>query len=753
AELLVAELRRAGFEPAWNRVETEPEFRAALENRPDIIFSDYSMPQFSGLRAAELTRESGRDIPFILVSGTVGEEIAVEAMRSGATDYLLKDRLARLGSAVERALREARERGQRKQVEHELRESEHRFRRMLENLQLIAMTLDREGRITFANDYLLRLTGRTRSEVLGADWFELFLPETGTGLKELFLEHLALNKISAHRQNPIQTARGELRDILWNNMPLRDAAGNIVGTASIGEDVTERKRAEAALRESEEKFRQIAENIREVFWLTDPVKRQMLYISPAYEAIWGRSCQSLYDSPQTWLEAIHPDDRERIHQAALTKQEGGEYDETYRILRPDGSVRWIHDRAFPVRNESGAIYRVVGVAEDVTNQRKLEEQFHQAQKMEAVGQLAGGVAHDFNNILAVIQMSCELIKTEGKLSAAQSEFAEGISDAARRAAALVRQLLLFSRRQIMQQRDLDLNEIVNGLSQMLRRIIGEDVNLELRLRSGSLPVHADAGMLEQVLMNLAVNARDAMPGGGRLCIETGEKDVDADHARLHPDASPGRHVWFAVSDTGQGIPPEIVPRIFEPFFTTKQPGKGTGLGLATVFGIVKQHRGWISVRSEPGAGTCFQIFFPAGASAPPQKSAPVARRKAGGGPETILVAEDDRVLRGLTRITLEGQGYRVVEAASGAEAVKLWPGHCREIGLLLTDLVMPDGMSGQQLALRFLQDNPMLKVVYMSGYSPEAAGRELELRVGENFVRKPCTPNQLLETVRRCLDG
>jgi two-component system, cell cycle sensor histidine kinase and response regulator CckA len=309
---------------------------------------------------------------------------------------------------------------------------------------------------------------------------------------------------------------------------------------------------------------------------------------------------------------------------------------------------------------------------------------------------------------------------------------------------------VFSRRQAMQPRDLDLNEVVTSLAKMLQRMIGEHVNLQLHLHPGALAVHADAGMLDQVLMNLAINARDAMPHGGRLLIETGERNADADITRIYPEVSPGRYVWLKVSDNGEGIPPEVLPRIFDPFFTTKAPGKGTGLGLATVFGIVKQHRGWIEVRSEPGRETSFRIFIPAIEVAPAETS-PCATQ-ARGGTETILLVEDDRAMRGLTRMMLERSGYRVVEAASGVEAVKLWPEHRKQVALLLTDLVMPGGVSGPQLARRLHEDNPRLKVIFTSGYSVEIPGSDIELRAGDNFAQKPLSPDQLIKTVRRCLD-
>ena len=515
----------------------------------------------------------------------------------------------------------------------------------------------------------------------------------------------------------------------------------------------ERIRADGALRASEERFQELAGNINEVFWITDAAKQQMLYISPAYEKIWGRTCASLYAAPRTWLEAIHPEDRARIMAAAETKQAHGDYDETYRIQRPDGTVRWIHDRAFPVRGAAGEILRVVGTAEDITEQRQLEAQFRQSQKMEAIGQLAGGVAHDFNNILAAIMMEAELVGTTENLPPDAREYLAGIKASAERAANLTRQLLAFSRRQVMQPRQLDLNEIVAHLAKMLQRILGEDVRLQLNLHPRALLTRADAGMLDQVLLNLVVNARDAMPGGGQLVIETGEKNFTAVETALLPDAKPGRHVSLRVTDTGSGIAPGNLARIFEPFFTTKEPGKGTGLGLATVFGIIKQHGGSLTVESEAGRGTTFLIYLRAEAVADPARLEAAAPPKLCGGTETILLVEDELAVRQLTRAVLEQFGYRVLEAADGVEALRIWEQNQDAIQLLYTDLVMPEAINGHELAARLQARNPRLPVIFTSGYSADIAGRELVLQARQTYLQKPSSPKLLLETVRRCLDS
>jgi PAS domain S-box-containing protein len=405
---------------------------------------------------------------------------------------------------------------------------------------------------------------------------------------------------------------------------------------------------------------------------------------------------------------------------------------------------------YPI-TELGVVHVYAG---DITERVLLEEQLRHAQKMEAIGRLAGGVAHDFNNILTAVLLQTEMLQAAPDLSATVRKGLEQIRASAERAANLTRQLLLFSRRQVLQPRDLDLNRVVGSLGEMIGRLIGEDVHLTLRLHPEPLPTRADAGMLDQVLMNLVVNARDAMPTGGRLVIETFAREVTPAEAATLPDAAPGPYVALRVSDTGCGISPEILPHIFEPFFTTKEPGKGTGLGLATVYSIVRQHDGFLQVTSEPGRGTTFEICLPARSPAGNRPASGPASAPPRGRAETILLVEDEPAVRALTRQTLERHGYRVLEASHGREALRLWEEHRAAVDLLLTDLVMPEGLGGLELARRLRASKPGLKVVYTSGYSAESGGLESEPRPDEGaFIQKPCPPERLLEIVRLSLDG
>ncbi|HTV42953.1 MAG TPA: response regulator [Candidatus Sulfotelmatobacter sp.] len=626
AELIECALMDAGFDLKSTRVQTEPDFLEALAKKPDIVLSDFSMPQFSGLRAAELTRDSSLGVPFILISGTVGEEVAVQAMKCGATDYLLKDRLARLGQAVERALLEARERARLKQAEEQLLTAHAQLRQLLEHSPAVIYSLKVEGKNLIpkiVSENVTALLGFTVAEALNYEW---------------------------------------------------------------------------------------------------------------------------------WLARLHPDDRERAIAGISETLVNGASLTNYRLRHKDGGFRWVEDKRSLIRNSFDQPDFIVGIWADITERRRLEAQLLQSQKMEGIGQLAGGVAHDFNNILSVIQMQSGLLKTSGELSAEQIAFADEIMATVQRAAALTRQLLLFSRREVFQPRDLDLNESVSHTTKMLQRILGETIQMELKLAPPPVFVHADPGMIDQVLMNLTVNARDAMPNGGRLIIETAAVELDDMAASQSMNGRPGSFVCLSVSDSGCGIAPEILPKIFEPFFTTKEPGKGTGLGLATVFGILQQHQGWISVYSEPGHGTTFRIYLPQLTKDAAQKPAQRGLNEMRGGKETILLAEDDPILCASVHKALAKLGYAVIEARSGVRALEMWKKCSSRIDLLLTDLVMPGGLTGKELSQKILSENPKLKVVYMSGYSAEIAGRDFPLQEGFNFLVKPFQVEKLAATIRARLD-
>jgi PAS domain S-box-containing protein len=516
-------------------------------------------------------------------------------------------------------------------------------------------------------------------------------------------------------------------------------------------DVTERLRSEAAAHEMSDRFKQVVETIREAFWLTDVAKQTILYISPAYETIWGRSIASLMSSPESWLEAIHPDDRVRVRAAAMREQVNGTYDEEYRIVRPDGTERWIHDVAYPVREADGSVVRVVGVAEDVTERRKLEESLRQAQKMESIGQLAGGVAHDFNNALTVILGCVQLMEHERDVPERWRELLGEIHLAGERAASLTRQLLAFSRQELLSPKLLNLNASVIDTRRMLERLLGEDIRIVTRLDPSLPSVKVDPGHVVQLLMNLSVNARDAMPHGGTLEFTTRVVLHDAEYVRRHPHSTAGPFVELSVADTGTGIAPQVLAHLFEPFFTTKEVGRGTGLGLAVVHGIVTQNGGTIDVESREGVGTTFRIAFPAVQTRPADtESAPPLAHPSRH--ERILLVEDDDGVRRLALRALQSANYEVLSAADGVEALELLAKHGGTIDALVSDVVMPN-MSGSDLAHGVKSICPSARILLTSGYTNDALSRNGVDQHELHFLQKPYSVASLLRAVRELFDG
>jgi signal transduction histidine kinase/CheY-like chemotaxis protein len=444
-----------------------------------------------------------------------------------------------------------------------------------------------------------------------------------------------------------------------------------------------------------------------------------------------------------------PDTRARVEQLLADGQPLRNWE--CRIVGPDGKpcAAILSAESFLLGQEQCVLL----VTEDVSERANLEGQLRQSQKMEAVGQLAAGVAHDFNNLLTVVQGYTQLLLAMQAPGTMGHEALEKIISATQRASTLTSQLLTFSRKRVAEPRAVDLNKVVTNVTGMLRPLLGENIHLHLRPAAAVPAIMADAAMLEQVIVNLAVNARDAMPKGGDLVLTTFVADIDESYVKLNRQAAPGQSVCLQVTDTGMGMDAATLERIFEPFFTTKGVGKGTGLGLATVYGIVKQHRGWVEVNSQPGVGTTFKVFVPAVQSTAhhtEMRDNPTVVR---GGAETILVVEDEASLRELVTKVLRNYGYQVVEAAHGKEALRVWQGMATKPALLLTDMMMPEGMTGWELAARVRQEVPDMKVLFTSGYSPEIFGTEVQLDVNSNFLPKPYHPRLLARTVRSCLDN
>ncbi|MBI2918671.1 MAG: GAF domain-containing protein [Chloroflexi bacterium] len=976
AERMVRALRRAGFDPQWQCVHTEAEYSAHLDQPIDLILADYTLPQFDALRALHLLQRRGLDIPFIIVTGTVSEEAAVESLKQGAADYLLKDRLARLGQAAKRALQEKAARDAARRAAETLSRNEHLFRRLAEQNEVLAdiariasssldigevyeqcahevaklIQFDRmavnlvdvdhmvairayrtgaavpehdergpiplSGSMTWevvqkattlllqgnnnddqlsrysqvsgvvqagfhsflatpltardkvvgvillvsrqANAYLpehghllervahqisgaaanaqlfaelkeaearaarsatekealLRVSRaltcslglRTRTELaldaqqelVGMDFVVIrFLdqssgqlallgqrggtaemlhkiggkppPRIGEGLsgtvaqsgKPLVIEDLPSNSGPLHYQGSLGAGFAsyvgvplkvedrvvgvmsglsrQRRRFTPSDMELLESFGNMVGLALDNSRLFDQ--AEAQAQEWERTFNGMSNGI----FLLD-AEHHILRANRALASMLGTTTDALLG--QHCYEAIHGQDAPiagcvgrrclaEKRPCTLVRQE------------PNLGSRWISLTAEPMANSRGAAVTIIHSVRDVTDQKRLEDQYYQAQKMESVGRLAGGVAHDFNNLLTAILGYAEIGQAALPQDSPLHPYFDEIHGAGERAAALTRQLLAFSRRQAFHPRTVCLADLVANLANMLRRLIGEDIELDIPSTPDIWPVKADPGQTEQVLVNLAINARDAMPGGGKLTIETANTTLDQGYARQHANVTPGDYVVVSVTDTGTGMSAEVKEHLFEPFFTTKP--QGTGLGLATCYGIIKQSGGHIAVDSEPGLGTIVRFYLPRtgeDASDGPQAQ-PVAAPK---GNETILLAEDEAAVREMTATGLRHLGYSVLEARDGTEALRFLQEHASAtVHLLLTDVVMPQ-MGGKELADKVKALRPDIRVLFMSGYASESIAPGGELEPGALLLQKPFTPSSLGQKVRQALD-
>ncbi len=604
-----------------------------------------------------------------------------------------------------------------------------------------------DGTINWVNPAFTSLTGYAFEEVLGQNPRIL---HSGQHPKKFYedLWNTILSGRVWHGEVINKRKDGQLYTEEMTITPVRDPAGKIGHFIAIKQDVSDRQRTEQALRESEGKFRALAESAAAAIFISQGDR--MVYANAATAHILGVDPQGLLG--REFWDFIHPDSRELVRERREVRLRGSEVLSRYemKILTAEGKERWIDFTATMVEWEGKPA--VLGTAFDVTERKKLEEQFRQAQKMEAVGRLAGGIAHDFNNLLGVIIGYSELLlETPAVGDPAVRRKIDEIHKAATRAASLTRQLLAFSRQQVLEPRVLSVNTVVAEMEKMLRRLIGEDIELVTRLDDGLGLVKADPGQLEQVLMNLAVNARDAMPRGGRLLLQTSNVDVDETMARQRATFKPGRYALLSVSDTGVGMEDEVRAHLFEPFFTTKEKGKGTGLGLATVYGIVKQSGGYIWVYSEPGRGSTFKIYLPRVDETDQEiRPAPVELETLHG-TETVLVVEDEDSLRQLMCEFLGQSGYTVLQAGDATAALAIAGKHS-EIRLLVTDVVLP-GRSGRELAEELQKERPDIKVVYVSGYTDDAMLRHGIDDPGVAFLQKPFSRDALLRKVRATLDG
>jgi len=878
-------------------VSGRADFLQALgEGHWDLILADYRLPDYNGLEALKVVRQQHSNLPFILISATLGDAAAVESLKAGATDYILKQQRERLPVAVQRAVMEARERARREAAEEDLRRSEQQYRLLFQGNPHPMRVFDLESlAILEVNEAAAQHYGYIREEFLRMTLTDLRVSEpqreanlpmdlkaqglvwrhrrkcgdemdmeliwspltfhgkmaalalaTDVTARRREIQQNAVFARLSHNLSAVTTASEAARFISaaaealfhWDDfaldlyaadrhevvgllklttregqrvevpVPRVPQAANalvrrvvlrgaeLVATATAGDptDTTmlapvrngdrvigvlliqrrlphsygprdvqnlqtlaeqcggglQRVQVEEALRNSETLFRSVWENSVDGMRLTDE-NGLVVAANQAFCRLVGLAPNQLEGQPFTVAYSAKQDPDEMLRRHCHRFRQGiiREKQEHHRILHDHRAV--ILEITDSYVESGGKPHLLLSLFRDATSHRRLEEQLRQSQKLEAIGQLAGGIAHDFNNILTIILGHATLL-TMAKLDAKSLVSAQQIKQASERAAGLTRQLLAFGRKQIYNPRPLDLNRVVGKLTDLLARLLGEDIALQINFSSQPVVISADVSMMEQILLNLSVNSRDAMPRGGQLTIRMSPCHVDEAHTSRVAEARVGRFIRLSHSDTGEGIPPENLARIFEPFFTTKELGKGTGLGLATVFGIVKQHEGWVEVESELGKGTTFHIYFAASNEAAMDPEHSDTQFHARKGTETILVVEDERDLREIVTRTLNLNGYRVFQAVDGRDALQIWTEHQHQIDLLFTDIVMPGGLNGRELAERFLADKPGLKVIFSSGYGADTLGKNFKLDPKLNFLQKPYLPQTLSRVIRHCLD-
>jgi two-component system, cell cycle sensor histidine kinase and response regulator CckA len=761
AELVAGRIEDAGYQVRWERVESAESLEAALPGGWQAVLCDCTMPGFSGLEALGIVRGSGLDLPVLFVSGTMGEDIAVEAMRAGARDYVPKDDLTRLVPALERELREAEERRQRRQVELErdkLRSLVLRDQQVNSFFATAAaglVVLDKDLRFLHINETMADMNGQPIEEHLGRTVREV-VPHLAPVVEPLLRHVLATGEpiLNVEVAGPAPQDPENHRHWVESFFPVKGPDGAVAGVGATVMEITARKRAEEALRESEERFRALVESVTDYIYTVEIADGRVTRAvhSPGCLGVTGHTPQDYQADGYLWFRMVPEEDRRALWEQAQKLTSGQKVPPLeHRIVHKNGSIRWVRNTPVLRHDPQGRFVGYDGLIQDITEQRKLLEQWLQSQKMEAIGLLAGGIAHDFRNQLTVIRGYAEMLIRRGMVPDQALEHVRQIVKAADRSAELSAQLLAFSRQQELRPEVANLDDLIRGMSMPLASMVGEDIRLSIVPSDACHTVRVDPGQFHQAMMNLVVNARDAMPRGGQLTIEVRNVELGESFAQQQPGMAPGPHVMVAVTDTGTGIDKETIHRIFEPFFTTKPVGQGTGLGLAMVYGFVRQSGGCILAESEPGHGSTFRIYLPAAPgdqpSVPADAAAPADLPRGRG---TILVVEDELAILDLLVSTLEECGYTVLQAAGPAEALSVAANCEWAIDLLISDVVMPE-MSGPDMAAKILTARPGTPVLYLSGYTGKALADHGAAPSRANLLTKPFTSEALVRAVQALL--
>jgi PAS domain S-box-containing protein len=871
AELILRALRGAGFAPDCQRVDTEEEFSRNLDPNIDIVLSDYVMPEFSGPRALELLKQRGLGLPFIIISGTIGEETAVEAMRSGAADYLLKDRLGRLGEAVKHALEEKRLREEGERTEEKLSDLRRQSELILNSAGEGIYGLDLQGNINFINPKAAELLGWNAEELLGKSAHATLHSKRPDG------GEYSIDDCPIHGGAPRSGTRRVTGDLFWRKdgssfrvdyvaAPLKDKSGQVRGSIVTFKDATEQFAAEARLKLQEQQYRLLFQTNPNPMWVFDTKTLEILAVNDAAVAQYGYSRDEFLKL--TLRDLRQPEDMAELTKSLSSPRDGAHFSGEFRHVRKDGSlmraeiysspVIWdgasarmvtaidvterkqaeerlreqadiinrahdivvirnfsddrimfwnsgaervygwtaaeaigqsmgelifadennraahleqllatgefhgeikhrakdgreviVNSRVTLIRNDDGTPRSVLGIGTDVTEQKRLETQLLRAQRLESIGTLASGVAHDLNNVLTPILMCSEVVRTTGSTEDRNSAIIM-IEESARRGAGIVKQVLTFARGVEGERVLIKPSHLIEEMIDIAKKTFPKSIEISSRYPEDLWAVRGDPTQLHQVLLNLSVNARDAMPNGGSIVIWAENVTVDENYAAMMPEAKPGSYVALRVSDTGSGISRATIEKIFDPFFTTKELGKGTGLGLSTSLGIVRSHGGFISVYSEIDKGTTFKIFLPAHLTDESVSSPKGPTKQLQGNGELILVVDDEQSILSVTKMILENKGYRVIAAHDGPEAVAIFAREMNAISAVLTDMSLPF-MDGIALIRSLQKIKPSMPFIASTGQSEHSHARELEQLGVKGLLTKPYDTQKLLETIRSAL--
>lgn len=741
AELIRDSLEVEGIACAIHRVQTREEFTIALDRGEfDLVLSDYTLPAFDGLSALRLARQQRPDTPFIFISGTIGEERAVESLMNGAVDYVLKDRLSRLMPAVQRALRETRDRAEHRRTQEKLRQRNELFRQITESVDDLIAVLDRDGRRVFVSASYARLFGDSVN-LIGTDTLADIHPHDRERVRRIFQEAVDTGQ-SRRARFRFLLQDGSIRHIESQRSVMRDATGNVTNVVMVSRDVTEQEHAAMKIREQAA----LLDQAQDAIFVRD-LDQRITYWNKGAERVYGwsqeealgrRAVDLLYDpdSPQ----------REEIWRTVFEQNDW--LGESTHITK-EGKEITVASRRTLLHDAHGKPAAILNINTDVTEKRQLETQFLRGQRLENIGSLAGGIAHDLNNILAPVLMATEILRDQLPDESSR-ELMDTVRASAQRGAELVHQILQFARGIKGEAALIQIRHLIKDFTKLVKSTFPRSIQIQTVVVNDLYLVMGDATQFHQVLLNLCVNARDAMPDGGTLTIEAANVVLEGKTFPGQGSVAPGKYVMLSVRDTGVGIPEPVREKIFQPFFTTKDQGKGTGLGLSTVAGIVQNHHGFIEVISAPSQGTTFMVYLPAAvqAEAPgagtPQTTAPIGRG------EHILLVEDEQALLEMTRELLEAYHYRVTSARDGAQAWLTFQTHRSSIDLVLTDLMMPV-MDGPALIQAVKRISPAMPIVCVSGLSSEAKLAELNHTNVRALLQKPYTARDLLTTLHHVL--